>query len=108
MAVNFQIVEDNDAPSYTITCKRNGTAIDLTDASTVQLVIQKKSDSSITQSGKNATITTAASGIITYTADTTDFPTAGVYVADVKITYSSGSTEILYSQLKFKVRSKIS
>ena len=107
MAFNFFITEDNTAPSYTITCKRAGTAISLADASTVALIIQQKSTGSITQTGKNATITTAASGIITYTADVTDFPGAGTYVGDIKITYSGGGVEILYNQVRWKVRAKI-
>jgi hypothetical protein len=108
MAVNFKIVEDNTAPSYVITCTRNGTAIDLSAATDVQLIIQRKSDSTITQSGKSASITTPSSGVITYTADATDFPSAGLYVADVQVTYSGGGVERLYNQAKWKVRRKIS
>lgn len=104
---DFFIVEDNTAPDYVITCKRDGTAISLASASSVTLIIQRKSDSTITQVGKAATITTAASGIITYTADATDFPSAGLYVADIKITYSGGGVERLYNQAKWKVRTKI-
>ena len=107
MPVNFRIVQENTAPSYTITCTRDGAALDLTDASTVTLIIQRKSDRSITQQGKTATIVTAAYGIISYTSPVTDFPTAGVYVADVKVTYSGGGVEILYGQAKWKVRSKV-
>lgn len=106
MAVNFRIVEDNTAPDYVITCTRDGDAIDLSSASAVTLIIKNKSSGTITQAGKAATITTAASGIITYRADATDFPSAGIYVADIVVTWSSG-TEILYSQAKFKVRAKI-
>jgi hypothetical protein len=107
MAVNFKIVEDNTAPDYVITCTRDGTAINLSAATSVVLIIQRKSDGVITQSGKAAAVTTPASGVITYTADTADFPSAGVYVADIKVTYSGGGIEILYNQAKFKVRSKI-
>lgn len=107
MAVNFKIVEDNTAPSYTITCLRDGTALDLSSATDVSLIIQRKSDGTITQAGKSATITTAASGIITYAADVTDFPSAGNYAADIKVTYSGGGIERLYNQAKWKVRTKI-
>lgn len=107
MAVNFKIVEDNTAPDYQITCTRGGTAIDLSTASAITLIIKNKSSGTITQAGKAATITTPASGIITYRADATDFPSAGKYVADIKVTWSSG-TEILYGQAVWKVRAKIS
>lgn len=107
MAVNFKIVEDNTAPSYVITCTRDGSALDLSAASAVTLIIKNKASGTITQSGKAATITTPASGVITYDADATDFPSAGTYVADVKVTYSGGGIEILYGQCKWKVRAKI-
>ena len=107
VAVNFKIVEDNTAPNYVITCTRDGSTMSLADASTVTFIIKRKSDSTITQSGKNAAITTPASGVVTYTADATDFPSAGIYVADIKVTYSGGGVEILYNQAKWKVRTKI-
>jgi len=107
MAVNFRIVEDNTAPDYTITCTRDGTAINLSSATSVVLIIKRKSDGTITQAGKAATITTPASGVITYTADSTDFPSAGKYAADIKVTYTGGGVEILYNQATWKVRSKI-
>lgn len=104
---NFRIVAGNTAPAFAITCTRDGTAIDLSSASSVTLKIQKKSDGTITQASGSATITTAASGIISYTAQSTDFPTAGTYVADITINWGSG-TEILYSQARWKVRAAIS
>jgi hypothetical protein len=103
---NFQIVENNTAPDYAITCTRGGSAIDLTNASTVTLIIQRQSDKVITQAGKTATITTAASGLISYRALDTDFPTKGTYIADILIAWSTGN-EILYNQAKWLVRSKI-
>lgn len=107
MAVDFRVVATNTAPSYTITCKRNGTAISLADASTVTMIIKNKTTGSITQSGKNCAITTPASGIITYTSDVTDFPSKGKYVGDVKITYSGGGVERLYKQVTWLVRDPI-
>lgn len=108
MAINFRIVEDNTAPDYVITCTRDGAALNLADAAEVLLIIQRKSDGVITQTGKSATVVTPASGIIRYTADATDFPSKGIYVADIKVTYSGGGVEILYNQAKWKVRDKIS
>jgi hypothetical protein len=108
MAVNFRIVAGNTAPSYTITCTRDGSTMDLSSANSVTLIIKRKSDGVITQAGKTATITTPASGVISYSASVTDFPTAGLYVADIKVDYGSSGLEILYNQAKFKVRAKIS
>lgn len=106
MSVNFKIVEDNTAPAYVITCTRDGDALDLTTATAVTLIIKNKASGTITQTGKAATVVTAASGVISYTADATDFPAAGTYVADVKVSYGSG-VEILYGQCRWKVRAKI-
>ena len=107
MAINFYLTEDNTAPGLSVTCTRDGTAIDLSTATKVELIIEDSSGT-ITQAGREATITTAVSGIITYTPIVTDFPSAGTYSADIKITYTGGGVEILYKQLKFKVRAKIS
>lgn len=105
MATNFKIVEDNTAPSYVITCTRDGDAIDLSTADSATVIIAR--GSTITQAGKAAVITTAASGIITYTADATDFPSAGKYKADIQVNWSGGGTERLYKQATWKVRTKI-
>lgn len=104
MATTIKTVAGNTAPPFTITCKRDGSAIDLTGC-TVELIIAK--GNTITQAGKAATITTAASGIITYDQDATDFPSAGAYKADVKVTYSDSTIEVLYEQLKIKARDPI-
>lgn len=104
--INFKIVENNTAPDYTITCTRSGSAINLTSASDVSLVIKRTSDGVITQSGNSATVTDAAGGVISYRASSADFTTAGIYVADIIVTWATG-TEILYNQARWKVRSKI-
>ncbi len=106
MATQFKIVNENTAPEYQITCTRDGTAIDLSSAVSVTLIIKNKSTGTITQTGKSASLTSPTAGVITYTADATDFPSAGTYVGDVKITWSTG-VEILYNQVKWKVRAKI-
>lgn len=104
---NFQIVEDNTAPAYQITCQRDGVAINLTGA-TVELIIENKSTGSITNTGhQSCTIITATSGIISYAAEAGDFSSAGTYTGDVKVTYNGGGIEILYGQVKWKVRAKI-
>lgn len=107
MAINFRITEDNTAPSYAITCTRAGAVLDLSTATSVELIIKNKGTGVITQAGKAATITSATTGVISYEAESTDFPSAGKYVADIKVTYSGGGVEILYGQCTWKVRAKI-
>jgi hypothetical protein len=104
MATLLKTVAGNTAPPLTITCQRDGTAINLTGC-TIELIIS--GSGTITQSGGNATVTDASNGIITYTPLATDFPTAGGYKCDVKVTYSDLSVEILYQQLKVKARAPL-
>lgn len=101
----LKIVAGNTAPPMEITCKRSGTAIDLTGC-TVQLII--KGGSTITQVGRTAAITDASGGVISYSPLTTDFPNAGSYKCDIKVTYSDTSVEVLYDQLQVVARAKIS
>jgi hypothetical protein len=112
MANTIKTVAGNTAPDWAITCERTQTdgsvsAIDLTGC-TVELIVKELSSGTITQAAGAATITTAASGIISYTPESTDIPNAGDYVADIKITYADTSYEILYDQLKIKARDPIS
>lgn len=104
MAESLKIVAGNTAPPMEITCKRAGTPINLT-ACTVLLII--KGGATITQPGRSATVFNAAGGVITYTPLATDFPTAGSYKCDIKVTYSDASVEILYDQLFVTARAKI-
>lgn len=105
MATTLKLVATNTAPPIAITCERDSVAIDLTGC-TVTLIIAK--GATITQAAGSCTITTASSGLISYSPLTTDFPTAGTYKGDVKVVYSNGTIEILYEQLKVKARAKIS
>lgn len=102
---NFFIVAGNTAPAYEITCTRAGTDIDLTTASSVDIILYDKTSKVQTNTGHTTTpITTPISGLISYTAETGDFPSKGTYVADIKVTWSGGGTEVLYNQATWKVR----
>lgn len=100
----LKTVATNTAPPLAITCTRDGTAINLTGC-TVTIII--KGGGVITQSGGSCTITDATNGVISYTPISTDFPTAGSYKCDLKVTYSDATIEILYEQLKIKARAKL-
>lgn len=107
MSQKILLVEDNTAPNIVITLKRDGSAIDLTSASSVELFINK--DGVITNTGHTScTITTPASGIVTYTPQAADFATAASYQAEVKITYADASVETVYEKFTIKARTKLS
>lgn len=104
MATTLKIVAGNTAPSWVITCDRNGIPIGLAGC-TVSLIIAK--GNTVTNSFASATILNASAGIISYTPVAGDCPTAGTYKIDVKVVYSDLTFEILYEQLKVKARSPI-
>lgn len=104
MATKLTTVAGNTAPPLLITCERAGTPINLTGC-TVELIIAK--GNVITQTGNGAVITDPTNGLITYVQLATDFPIAGTYRGDVKVTYSDSTFEVLYEQLKMKARAPI-
>lgn len=104
MSEVFFTVAANTAPTRSITLEHNGSGIDLTGAS-VSLVIKDYNTKEITNAGhQTCTITTAASGIVSYTQAAADFPSEGLYTGDAKITYPGGAIETLYEQIVVIVR----
>lgn len=103
MSASFKIVTGNTAPTYVITCTRDGTAIDLTGA-TITLILKKRGGSVTNTGHQTCTLVTPASGIISYTALAADFATVGTYTGDVKVVYSGGGIEILFQQARWRVR----
>lgn len=99
-------VEDNTAPNIVLTLERSGVAIDVTGG-TVALII--KLGATITNTGhQTCTLTTPASGIVTYSPLAADFATPGTYNCEIKITYGDGTVEILYEKFNVKARAKLS
>jgi hypothetical protein len=106
-STTIKTVAGNTAPPVTLTLEREGTVIDLTNT-VVTLTIKNLSTQEITVQDAACSVTDATGGVITYTRGTGDIPTEGSYVADVKITYTDSTFEILYNQQKFKARAPIS
>lgn len=104
--VIFKDVVGNSSPDLSITLQRNSTAIDLTNVASVKLIIVRHKDKTVTNAAnQTATIQTPATdGIVTYDKRVADFPTAGLYVADALLTYTSGALERLYEQVVFVIR----
>lgn len=102
----IKVVAGNSAPPQLHTLKRDGTPIDVTGCD-VDLIIVK--GGVVTNADHQACVLSVpVNGVVQYTPETTDWPTAGNYKADVKITYPNGSFEILYDELKFKARRPLS
>lgn len=107
MAVIYQTVEDNTIPAISLTLQRGDTAINLTTATGVELIINNERTGAQTNAtNETCGIVTPASGVIQFSPIATDFPSAGRYICDVKITWTGGGIEILTEQLLVVVREK--
>lgn len=94
-------VEGNTAPPLTLTCQRQGVAINLSGC-TVDLIITSANVQTNT-GHTSCTVTDVANGVVTYVRLTGDTPTAGLYYCDLKVTYADTTFEVLYTQLKLDV-----
>lgn len=104
--ITILLVEDNNTPAFSVTLKRNGTAIDLSGA-TVRLLIKNAQTDTITNSSnQTCTVVTAASGIVSYQPETGDFPSEGRYIGEFKISYAGSRDEILHDRLNIIARKK--
>lgn len=104
----YQVSEDNTYPIINATLQRNEEDIDLSNCD-VDLIINNENTGEQTNSGHTACIVpsdTAAAGVIQYQPEAGDFPLAGRYVCDAKITTASGKVEIVNEQLLVVVRAK--
>lgn len=99
----FQTVVGNTTPNVVITVQRNGVAVNVTGAG-VLLIITKEKTGAVTNTSQNCALTTPASGIVTYTPLAGDFPTAGRYLGEIKITYSDGKVERINEEILFVAR----
>jgi hypothetical protein len=106
MARKLLVVEDNTAPAIVLTLQRSGSAINVTGG-TVDLYISL--GGTITNTGHTAcSLTSPASGIVTYQPVTGDFATPGTYNCEAKITYVDSRIETVYEKFTVNARARIS
>lgn len=106
MAQKLLIVEENTAPDIVVTLQRDGVAIDLTTASTVDLSLSF--NGTIVNTGHTAcSIDSPTTGGISYSPQTDDFANPGTYKAEAKITYGDGSIERIHESFNIQARTKI-
>lgn len=110
MAQIILTVEDDTAPAITLnlTRKPDDDAIDLTDASSVSVII-RSSAGTITNTGhQTATISSPNTlGQIVYARQTGDFPSEGAYEAEARITWDDATVETVYEKLEVEARKRL-
>lgn len=103
MATTLKAVQGNTAPAYDITCQRDdGSIIDLTNTTPTLQLYRGTTQTNVGH--ESCTIVNATSGIISWLPRTGDFSAPGTFKGNVKVTYQDGTFEILYGQVKFKIR----
>lgn len=108
MATVLTTVVGNTAPQYQITCERpDGTIINLTNCTVKLYLYLKKVQQNTGHETSTVTILTAASGLIGWQPATGDFNQKGSYKANIQVTYSDTTVEVLYNQALFKVRNLV-
>jgi len=107
----YLTVQGNTAPAIDLSLryKRSRQPIDLTDASSVDFIIQNIKTKAITNAGhQSCTVTDAANGSIIYEVQDGDFPNYKTdYRCEVKITYADSTKHVVYDQLIVAVRPPI-
>lgn len=101
-------VQNDTAPSISISVKNSdGTAYNLTGC-TVRLRIRDTDTDTETNSNSNntCTITSATGGTVTYAPNSTDLPDVKNYAADLEITTASSKVTTPFEQVIFAVREK--
>lgn len=98
-------VKSNSAPSIIITLERSGSPINVTGC-TVDLFINL-SGSVINTGHTGCTLTTPASGIVTYDLLAADTATAGLANCEARITYADTSVEIIYQKFQLNIRDNL-
>lgn len=104
---NITTVAGNTAPPITLTAQRSGSVIDLTSATSVKLYIINASGTQTNTGHESCTITSAVGGVVTYARQANDIPTKGTYKADLKITYSDTTQEVMYAILRISARARL-
>lgn len=108
MAQTLKTVAGNTAPQYQITCQRpDGSVINLTNCAVAFYLYKNKVQTNTGHELDTITILTAVSGLIGWQPAIGDFSVKGTYKANVQITYSDDSVEVLYNQAIFSVRALV-
>lgn len=110
MAETFLTVCGNQEPPLQFTLQNDGTAIDLTNASRVDLIIASDNTGDVTNTGHQecTIVSPVTSGVVRYTQNAADCATEGRYIGEAKITYSGGRVQILHEQVVLIARPDLS
>lgn len=105
MAQKLLIVEENTAPDIQMTLNRDGSPINLTTVSAIDLYITL--NGVVTNPVTACSVVDPLLGTIVYTPGASDFTDPGSYNAEVVITYGDGTIETIYEKFKIQARTKL-
>jgi hypothetical protein len=105
MAQKLLIVEENTAPDIQMTLNRDGSPINLTTVSAIDLYITL--NGVVTNPVTACSVVDPLLGTIVYTPGANDFTDPGSYNAEVVITYGDGTVETIYEKFKIQARTKL-
>jgi len=101
----LNVVEQNTAPQFLITCQRSdGTIINLTNCTVALYLYKGSTQTNVGNETVSCTIITPTSGVFGWQPQTGDISGPGSFAGDVKVTYVDGTVEVLYGQVKLKSR----
>ena len=89
--MEYELVRDDRFYNITFTIKEaDGTVVDLTDVATIKLYLAAVGGTTLKVDGACVRSSPYTAGICTYTVQTSDMDTVGIYHAEVELTYSGG------------------
>ena len=80
-----------DTSTWTMTLKEDGSAKDLTAASTVKIYTRKYGETALTTDGRSCVVSNATAGTVVYTPISADVLVPGIFEVEVKVTWNDAS-----------------
>lgn len=98
MAADFTIIQGTSQPPLVATlCDQTGTAIDLTQAASVALLLKNRQSNAPVATAPVTVLVPATSGQVGYVWRAADTATAGIYDARFLVTWTDGTTQAVPS-----------
>ena len=108
MPTTFLTVNQNTAPAIQISLVRDGAPIDVTGATALLIIKNKKTKAIVNTGHQDCIIVDGTNGVISYVPGSGDFNHPSTdYLAEVRVTYPDSPVETIYDQLLISVRPRL-